>query len=62
MHVPRIYIETSVVNMFFDAHAAKRQEYTIQFFEEIHKGNYIPFSSAYVLQEIELAESKNVKR
>ena len=55
MRKPKIYIETTVFNHYFDidreAHAA-----TVKLFKEIQVGKYDAYTSAYVLEELEDAE------
>jgi len=52
MRVPKIYLETTVFNHFFDydreAHFA-----TVKLFEEIQAGKYEAFTSTYVIDELE---------
>ena len=55
MRKPKIYLETTVFNHYFDtdreAHAA-----TVKLFKEIQVGKYNAYTSAYVLEELEDAE------
>ena len=52
MRTPKIYLETTLFNFYFDtdrdAHAA-----TVKLFEEIAAGKYEPFTSRYVVDELE---------
>ena len=52
---PRIYLETTIFNHYFDtdreAHAA-----TVKLFDEIKAGLYEAYTSAYVLEELEKAQ------
>ncbi|MDR1700149.1 MAG: hypothetical protein LBR68_03065 [Lachnoclostridium sp.] len=52
MRKPKIYLETTLFNFYFDtdrdAHAA-----TVKLFEEIAAGKYEPFTSRYVVDELE---------
>ena len=54
MRKPKIYLETTLFNFFFDverdAHAA-----TVKLFEEIAAGKYEPFTSETVLMELRKA-------
>ena len=55
MRKPRIYLETTVFNHYFDtdreAHAA-----TVKLFREIQAGKYEAYTSAYVIEELEDAQ------
>jgi len=59
MRKPRIFLETTIFNHFFDtdreAHAA-----TVKLFEEIRADKYEAYTSAYVLEELE--DAKEPKR
>jgi len=52
MRKPKIYLETTLFNFYFDtdrdAHAA-----TVKLFDEISAGKYEPFTSRYVVDELE---------
>lgn len=54
MRKPKIYIETTIFNLYFDtdreAHPA-----TLKLFEEIGAGKYEAFTSFYVIDELEAA-------
>ena len=55
MRRPKIYLETTIFNHYFDtereAHAA-----TVKLFAEIKAGKYEAYTSAYVLEELEKAQ------
>ena len=52
MRIPKIYIETTLFNCYFDrdrdAHSA-----TIELFREIEAGKYQAYTSSYVIDELE---------
>ena len=54
MRIPKVYLETTLFNFYFDknrdAHTA-----TVMLFKEIAAGNYAPFTSTYVTDELEKA-------
>jgi predicted nucleic acid-binding protein len=52
MRVPRIYLETSVFNFCFADDAPDKKNDTLKLFEEIKAGLYVPYTSAYVMQEL----------
>ncbi len=55
MRKPKVYIETSVFNFVFADDAPDKRDDTLAFFEEIRQGRFAPYTSAYVLEELELA-------
>ncbi len=55
MRRPKVYIETSVFNFVFADDAPDKRDDTLAFFEEIRQGKYAPYTSAYVLEELERA-------
>jgi len=61
MRVPRIYLETTVFNYYFekerDAHAD-----TVKLFEEIKAGKYQAFTSVYAVEELLEAPEKKAKQ
>ncbi|GHU97962.1 hypothetical protein FACS1894211_00850 [Clostridia bacterium] len=62
MRIPRLYLETSVFNFVFADDAPDKKADTLKLFQEIKAGKYQPFTSAYVVQELEKAsESKREK-
>lgn len=52
----RLYLETSVWNVFFDSSDSNRQAYTQQFFENLPQTSYESCISEVTLQEIERAQ------
>jgi hypothetical protein len=62
MRTPRLYLETSVFNFVFADDAPDKKTDTLKLFQEIKAGMYQPFTSAYVVQELEKAsEAKREK-
>ena len=61
MRIPKIYLETSVLNFIFADDAPDKKADTIRLFEEISDGKYRPFTSIYVTEEIDNAP-ENKKR
>jgi len=53
MRIPKIYLETSVLNFVFADDSPDKKTDTIKLFEEIREGKYIPFTSDYVKNEID---------
>jgi len=54
MRVPRIYLETTMFNYYFEKER-DAYPYTVKLFEEIKVGKYQAFTSIYVLREIQEA-------
>lgn len=62
MRTPRIYLETTIFNFVFADDAPEKRDCTLTLFEEIKQGKYMPFTSAYALDEINNAsEPKRTK-
>lgn len=61
MTVPKIYLETSVFNFYFAVDAPDKREDTIRLFEEIRQGKYKPYTSDYVVEELQRASEAKQK-
>lgn len=55
MRKPKMYIETSVFNFVFADDAPDKRDDTLAMFDEIRQGRFVPYTSAYVLEELEQA-------
>ena len=55
MRVPKIYIETSVFNFYFADDAPDKRDDTIRLFHEIRLGKYEPYTSLFVIEELQAA-------
>lgn len=55
MKIPKIYLETTMFNYYFDTDREAHKD-TVKLFEEIKKGTYEAYTSDYVLEELEKAE------
>ncbi|MDR1297204.1 MAG: hypothetical protein LBO05_07500 [Deltaproteobacteria bacterium] len=51
MRIPKIYLETTMFNYYFDKER-EAHPYTVKLFEEVQEGKFRPFSSQYVLGEL----------
>ncbi|MDR1699582.1 MAG: hypothetical protein LBR68_00105, partial [Lachnoclostridium sp.] len=61
MRKPRIYLETTVFNYYFDVERDAHAD-TVKLFEEIRAGKFEAFTSAYVTDElIKASEPKQSK-
>lgn len=59
MRIPKIYLETTMFNFFFEEDRDIAHESTVALFQEIAVGKYTAFTSAYVLDELEKAPPEN---
>ncbi|MDR3304599.1 MAG: hypothetical protein LBS85_01005 [Clostridiales Family XIII bacterium] len=55
MRTPKVYLETSVFNFVFADDAPDKKADTLKLFEEVRQGKYEPYTSAYVVEELEQA-------
>jgi len=53
MRTQKIYIETSVFNFYFADDAPDKRDDTIKLFEEIQQGKYEPYTSDFVIGELQ---------
>ena len=53
LRIPTVYIETSVFNHVFADDAPEERRHTLALFEEIRQGRYKPYTSDYVVRELE---------
>ena len=51
-YAPKLFIETSIFNFYFDGKQGRKQRDTILFFEAIAKGKYEAFTSQLVMKEL----------
>ena len=57
MRVPKIYLETTMFNYYFDT-ARDAHIDTVKLFEEIKIGKYIAFTSSYAIREIDKTQGQ----
>lgn len=62
MRAQKMYIETSVFNFLFADDAPDKRDDTLLLFKEIHDGRFLPFTSDYVLNELEQAPEPKQSR
>jgi len=60
MRVPSVYLETTIFNFPFADHVPQYRDDTLQLFREIRAGKFRPFTSDYVI--VELEDTKDVPR
>jgi hypothetical protein len=58
MRTPRIYLETTIFNYYFDAERGDEHIATVKLFERIAEGGYDPFTSLYVTGELEATKDE----
>jgi len=61
MRIPKVYLETSVLNFVFADDSPDKKADTIKLFREIKERKYIPFTSDYVKNEIDNTPDHNKK-
>ena len=57
MRVPRVYLETTLFNYYFDEERDAHAD-TVTLFEECASGKFVPFTSSYVINELEDAPAE----
>jgi predicted nucleic acid-binding protein len=55
MRIPKIYLETTIFNHYFDSER-DAHVYTVKLFEEIRASKYYAYTSSYVIDELIQAE------
>ena len=55
MRKPKIYLETTMFNYYFDADRDAHGD-TVKLFEEVRAGKYEAYTSFYVIDELEIAD------
>ena len=51
-YIPKLFIETSVFNFYFEGKYGRKQKDTVLFFERIANGKYEAYTSQSVLEEL----------
>ena len=60
-HNPKLYIETTVFNFYFDGKQGQKQKDAIKLFEAIANGTYEAYTSEAVIKELERASPEKYK-
>ncbi|MCL1984265.1 MAG: type II toxin-antitoxin system VapC family toxin [Methanomassiliicoccaceae archaeon] len=55
---PKVYMETTTFNYFFDDDRGQDHKYTVKLFEQIKDGKFEAFTSAYVIDELKKAREE----
>lgn len=58
MRIPKVYLETSILNFVFADDAPDKKQDTLKLFREIKEGMYEPYTSEYVLRELKRASEQ----
>jgi len=61
-YTPKLFIETTVFNFYFEGKQGQKQKDAIKLFEEIAKGKYEAYTSKAVIDEIKAASSEKAKK
>ena len=61
MITPKIYLETTIFNYYFDTER-EAHPYTVKLFEEIRAGKYEPYTSEYVTEELNKASAEKQEK
>ena len=61
-YIPKLFIETSVFNFYFEGKQGQKQKDAIRLFEEIAKGRYEAYTSQTVMKEIKDASREKFEK
>ncbi|MDR3244316.1 MAG: hypothetical protein LBT79_06155 [Elusimicrobiota bacterium] len=61
LEIPKVNLETTIFNFPFADDAPALQRDTLKFFQEIKERKYIPYSSAYAIQELKDTKDESKK-
>ena len=61
-YVPKLFIETSVFNFYFEGKHGQKQRDAIRLFEDIAKGKYEAYTSQEVIKELKKAPKEKYKK
>jgi predicted nucleic acid-binding protein len=61
-YTPKLFIETSVFNFYFEGKQGQKQKDAIRLFEEIAKGRYEAYTSQTVMKEIKDASREKFEK
>ncbi|GHV84029.1 hypothetical protein AGMMS50212_13690 [Spirochaetia bacterium] len=50
--IPKLFLETTIFNFYFDGKQGQKRKDTLALFKEIQKGRYKPFTSDAVIKEL----------
>jgi len=61
MRIPRIYLETTMFNYYFEPEREAHAD-TVKLFEEIKEGKYQAFTSMYAVEELQKAPDEKAQK
>ena len=61
-YIPKLFIETTVFNFFFEGKQGQKQKDALRLFEEIAKGRYEAYTSQSVMDEIKDASKEKAEK
>jgi predicted nucleic acid-binding protein len=61
-YVPKLFIETTVFNFYFEGKQGKKQKDAIKLFKDIAKGKYEAYTSEAVMYELRGASEKKISK
>ena len=61
-YIPRLFLETTVFNFYFDGKQGQKQKGTVRLFEEIARGRYEVYTSKEVIDEIKDASVEKAEK
>ena len=61
-YIPKLFIETTVFNFYFEGKQGQKQTDAVRLFEEIAKGKYEAYTSQTVINEIKAASAKKSEK
>ncbi|MDR1059504.1 MAG: hypothetical protein LBL43_08125 [Treponema sp.] len=61
-YVPKLFIETTVFNFYFEGKQGKKQKDTVKLFKDIAQGRYEAYTSEAVIGELQGASEQKFKK
>jgi predicted nucleic acid-binding protein len=61
-YIPKLFIDTTVFNFYFEGKQGQKQKDAVRLFEEISKGKYEAYTSQSVINEIKDASPKKSEK
>ena len=61
-YIPKLFLETTVFNFYFEGKQGQKQKDAIRLFEEISKGKYEAYTSETVIDELRGASGEKFKK
>jgi predicted nucleic acid-binding protein len=61
-YIPKLFLETSVFNFYFEGKQGQKQKDAVRLFEEIARGRYEAYTSDAVIDEIKAASEEKAEK